>query len=146
MYNHAYVTVFWKTDLMVINPEIYFCLYPKITLMHYPETPNHLRQDGHAGLLNRWPFSNGVKPQGCTSWLVWTLGGINKTARGAKLWLFQKFCSKSFRLHSYGCCMYITTVEPLLKDTPNKGHNTFDLSIKDKFCGPYRTMAIQFYL
>ena len=38
------------------------------------------------------------------------------------------------------------TVEPLLKDTPNKGHNTFDLSIKDKFYGPYRTMAIQFYL
>ena len=38
------------------------------------------------------------------------------------------------------------TVEPLLKDTPNKGHNTFDLSIKDKFCGPHRTMAIQFYL
>ena len=37
------------------------------------------------------------------------------------------------------------TVEPLLKDTPNKGHNTFDLSIKDKFCGPYRIMAIQFY-
>ena len=28
-------------------------------------------------------------------------------------------------------------VEPLLKDTPNKGHNTFSLSIKDKFCGPY---------
>ena len=39
-----------------------------------------------------------------------------------------------------------STVEPLLKDTPNKGHNTFDLSIKDKFCSPYRTMAIQFYL
>ena len=39
-----------------------------------------------------------------------------------------------------------TTVEPLLKDTPNKGHNSFDLSIKDKFCDPYRTMAIQFYL
>ena len=36
--------------------------------------------------------------------------------------------------------------EPLLKDTLNKGHNTFDLSIKDKFCGPYRTMVIQFYL
>ena len=30
------------------------------------------------------------------------------------------------------------TVEPLLKDTPNKGHNTFDLSIKDKFCGPWQ--------
>ena len=26
-------------------------------------------------------------------------------------------------------CVY--TVEPLLKDTPNKGHNTFDLSKKD---------------
>ena len=36
------------------------------------------------------------------------------------------------------------TVEPLLKDTPNKGHNTFDLSVKDKFCGLYRTMAIQY--
>ena len=42
--------------------------------------------------------------------------------------------------------VFLSTVEPLLKDTPNKGHNTFDLSIKDKFCGPYRTMAIQFYL
>ena len=38
-----------------------------------------------------------------------------------------------------------TTVKPLLKDTPNKGHKTFNLSIKDKFYGPYRTMAIQFY-
>ena len=28
----------------------------------------------------------------------------------------------------------------------NKGYNTFDLSIKGKFCGPYRTMVIQFYL
>ena len=27
----------------------------------------------------------------------------------------------------------------------NKGHNTFNLSIKDKFCGPYRNMAMQFY-
>ena len=37
-----------------------------------------------------------------------------------------------------------TTVKPLLKFTPNKRH----LSIKDKCCtcGPYRTMAIQFYL
>ena len=41
---------------------------------------------------------------------------------------------------------YHITVELLLKDTPNKGHNTFDLSIKDKFCGPYRTMTIQSYL
>ena len=35
------------------------------------------------------------------------------------------------------------TAEPLLKDTLNKGHHTFNLSIKDKFCGPYRTMAIR---
>ena len=38
------------------------------------------------------------------------------------------------------------TVEPLLKDTPNKGHNTFYLSVKDKFCCPYSIMAIQSYL
>ena len=37
-------------------------------------------------------------------------------------------------------------MDPLLKDTPNKGHSTYNLCIKDKFCGPYRTMAIQFYL
>ena len=56
-------------------------------------------------------------------------------------------------VYMYICISYNTgksalpdTVEPLLKDTPNKGHNTFDLSIKDKFFGPYRTMAIQFYL
>ena len=38
------------------------------------------------------------------------------------------------------------TVDPLIKDTLNKVHNTFNFSIKDKFFGPYRTMAIQFYL
>jgi len=27
-----------------------------------------------------------------------------------------------------------------------KGHYTFNFSIKDKFYGPYKTMAIQFYL
>ena len=30
--------------------------------------------------------------------------------------------------------------------TLNKGHNTFDLSVKDKFCSPYNTMAMQSYL
>ena len=38
--------------------------------------------------------------------------------------------------------MYVATVS----GTSLKGHNTFDLSIKDKFCSPYKTMAIQFYL
>ena len=41
-------------------------------------------------------------------------------------------------------CYY--KVDPLLNDTLNKGHNTFNLSIKDKFCGSFRTMEIQFYL
>ena len=35
-------------------------------------------------------------------------------------------------------------MEPLLKETPNKGHNTFDLSIKDKFCDPYKTWEYNF--
>ena len=35
------------------------------------------------------------------------------------------------------------TVEPLLKDTPNKGHNT--LCKGQIFCGPYSIMAIQSY-
>ena len=35
-------------------------------------------------------------------------------------------------------CMYVYTVESLLKDPPNKGHSKFDLSIKDKLCSPYR--------
>ena len=34
----------------------------------------------------------------------------------------------------------------LLKDPLNKGHSTFDLSIRDKFCGPYRIMTMQCYL
>jgi len=36
--------------------------------------------------------------------------------------------------------IFNTTVEPLLKDTPNKGHDIFNLSIKDK-C-PYSITAI----
>ena len=42
----------------------------------------------------------------------------------------------------FGMCS--CTVEPLLKDTPNKGHSTF--CIKDKFCGPYRKITMQFHL
>ena len=37
---------------------------------------------------------------------------------------------------------YIDPLVVVLKDTPNKGHNGFNLSIKDKFCGLYRTMAV----
>ena len=58
-------------------------------------------------------------------------------------------CAKPMHVCAYVCMhvrMDVRVVEFLLKDTLNKGHNTFYLSIKDKFCGPYRTMAIQFYL
>ena len=37
---------------------------------------------------------------------------------------------------------YVYAVEPLLKDTLSKGHNTFNLSIKDKLCGLYRTICM----
>ena len=46
----------------------------------------------HQALETRWPgmllqaaFSEAVKPQGCLSWHLWPLRGINKTAWGAKL-------------------------------------------------------------
>ena len=35
------------------------------------------------------------------------------------------------------------TVERLLKGTQNKGHNTLNLSIKDKFYGPYRPFVFK---
>ena len=31
-------------------------------------------------------------------------------------------------------------MEPLLKDTPNKGHNTINLPMKDRFCGHYSSI------
>ena len=34
------VTVFWKTNLVVTNTEIHFCLYTKVTLMHHLEIPS----------------------------------------------------------------------------------------------------------
>ena len=41
-------------------------------------------------------------------------------------------------------CYTVCTVKPLLKDTPNKGHNIFNLSIMDKFYGPYGTIKYNF--
>ena len=40
-----------------------------------------------SALENSWPglHCDAVKPQGCISWPVWPLRGINKTAWGAKL-------------------------------------------------------------
>ena len=39
---------------------------------------------------------------------------------------------------------YTEDLEPPLMDTPNRGHYTFNFSIKDK--NPYITMAIQLHL
>ena len=39
-----------------------------------------------------------------------------------------------------------TVLTRLLNNTPAKEHNTFDLSVKYKFCGPYSIMAVQSYL
>ena len=44
----------------------------------------HLRLDGQV-CFNRRLFSDAVKPQGCLSWPLWPLRGINKTAWAAKL-------------------------------------------------------------
>ena len=38
---------------------------------------------------------------------------------------------------------YSIKEEPLFKGTLNKGHGTFNLSIKDKFFVPYSNMAMQ---
>ena len=44
----------------------------------------HLRLDGQVCFC-RQLFCDAVKPQGCISWPVWPLKGINKTAWGPKL-------------------------------------------------------------
>ena len=40
--------------------------------------------------------------------------------------------------------MYASTGELLLKDSPNKGYSTFDLSIKDKFVVPTESCQYNF--
>ena len=75
--------LFWKTDLNDTNTEIHFLPVDKVTLMHYPETPRHLRLDRRV-CFYRQLFSD-VKPRGCISCPLWPLRGINKTAWGAKL-------------------------------------------------------------
>ena len=45
-------------------------------------------------------------------------------------------------LASINCVSKLATVEPHLKDTPNKEHST-DIWPLYKFCGPYRTVIIK---
>ena len=41
--------------------------------------------------------------------------------------------------------MYIYSAT-LLRNHLNKGHSTSDISIKEEFCDPYRTITIPFYI
>ena len=78
------VTVFWKTDRMVTNTEIHFMPVDECHTHALPRDTMHLRIVGQVCFYRRL-FCDAVKPQGCISWPVWPLRGINKTAWGAKL-------------------------------------------------------------
>ena len=78
------VTVFWKTDRMVTNTEIHFMPVDECHTHALPRNTMHLRIVGQVCFYRRL-FCDAVKPQGCISWPVWPLRGINKTAWGAKL-------------------------------------------------------------
>ena len=81
---YLYVTVFWKTDRMVTNTEIHFMPVDECHTHALPRDTMHLRIVGQVCFYRRL-FCDAVKPQGCISWPVWPLRGINKTAWGAKL-------------------------------------------------------------
>ena len=78
------MTVFWKTDRMVTNTEIHFMPVDECHTHALPRDTMHLRIVGQVCFYRRL-FCDAVKPQGCMSWPVWPLRGINKTAWGAKL-------------------------------------------------------------
>ena len=68
--------------------------------------------------------------------------GNDKKNNGKKFWeILERIIGKISSIIGAGL-----TVEHLLKDTPNKGHNRFNLPVKDILCGPYKTMVIQIYL
>ena len=83
-YYSIYVTVFWKTDRMVTNTEIHFMPVDECHTHALPRDTMHLGIVGRVCFYRRL-FCDAVKPQGCISWPVWPLRGINKTAWGAKL-------------------------------------------------------------
>ena len=69
---------------MVTNTEIHFMPVDECHTHALPRDTMHLRIVGQVCFYRRL-FCDAVKPQGCISWLVWPLRGINKTAWGAKL-------------------------------------------------------------
>ena len=80
----TYVTVFWKTDLMVTNIEILFLPIDECHTYALSRDTMHLRLDGQVCFYKQL-FCDAVKPQGCISLPVWPQRGINKTAWSAKL-------------------------------------------------------------
>ena len=79
-----FVTGFWKTDRIDTNTEIHFLPVDESHTHALFRDTKHFRLDGRVCFYRRL-FSNTVKPQGCLSWPLWPLRGINKTAWGAKL-------------------------------------------------------------
>ena len=69
---------------MVTNTEIHFMPVDECHTHALPRDIMHLRIVGQVCFYGRL-FCDAVKPQGCISWPVWPLRGINKTAWGAKL-------------------------------------------------------------
>ena len=92
------MTVFWKTDHVVTNTEIHFLHVDESHTHTLSRDTKHLSLDGQVCFCRRL-FSDDAKPQGCISWPVWPLRGINKTAWGAKLiltadWVYQVSCAR----------------------------------------------------
>ena len=78
------MTVFWKTNRIDRNTEIHFLPVDESHTHALFRDTKHSRLDGRVCFYRRL-FSNAFKPQGCLSWPLWPLRGINKTAWGAKL-------------------------------------------------------------
>ena len=78
------MTVFWKTDRIDTNTEIHFLPVDESHTHALFRDTKHLRLDGRVSFY-RQLFSDAAKPQGCLSWPLWPLRGINKTAWDVKL-------------------------------------------------------------
>ena len=63
---------------MVTNTEIHFMPVDECHTHALPRDTMHLRIVGQVCFYRRL-FCDAVKPQGCISWPVWPLRGINKT-------------------------------------------------------------------
>ena len=88
----AYVTVFWKTDLMVTNIETHFLPVDESHTYALSKDTMHLRLDGQV-CFYRQLFCDAVIPQGCISWPVQPQRGINKTNFDGKLGLPCELCN-----------------------------------------------------